>query len=65
MSTGWVARGTFYNALREMTDWLLTEQVAQVAMEVPGVYWRLVLQPWQRPAGRRSLCATPVTPPPD
>lgn len=34
---------TFYSALREMTAWLLAEQVTHVAMEATGVYWRPVL----------------------
>jgi transposase len=33
---------TFYSALREMTGWLLAEQVTHVAMEATGVYWRPV-----------------------
>jgi transposase len=33
---------TFYSALREMTAWLVAEQVTHVAMEATGVYWRPV-----------------------
>ncbi|MBQ0903594.1 IS110 family transposase [Micromonospora sp. U21] len=33
---------TFYSALREMTGWLIAEQVTHVAMEATGVYWRPV-----------------------
>lgn len=33
---------TFYAALREMTAWLVAEQVTHVAMEATGVYWRPV-----------------------
>ncbi|MFE9695052.1 IS110 family transposase [Micromonospora sp. NPDC005806] len=33
---------TFYAALREMTVWLVAEQVTHVAMEATGVYWRPV-----------------------
>src|SRR2546421_814845 len=33
---------TFTAGLRELRDWLATEQVTQVAMEATGVYWRPV-----------------------
>lgn len=33
---------TFYSALREMTAWLVEQQVTHVAMESTGIYWRPV-----------------------
>jgi transposase len=40
---------TFYSALREMTGWLLAEQVTHVAMEATGVYWRPVFHALAQP----------------
>jgi len=40
---------TFYGALREMTGWLVAEQVTHVAMEATGVYWRPVFHALTEP----------------
>jgi transposase len=46
---------TFYSALREMTGWLLAEQVTHVAMEATGVYWRPVFHALAEPDGLEIL----------
>jgi transposase len=45
---------TFYSALREMTGWLIDEQVTQVAMESTGIYWRRVFHALTETDGPRS-----------
>lgn len=46
---------TFYTALREMTAWLVTEQVTHVAMEATGVYWRPVFHALSEAEGLEIL----------
>lgn len=42
---------TFYTALRQMTAWLIAENVTHVAMESTGIYWKPVFHALAEPGG--------------
>jgi transposase len=46
---------TFFSALREMTAWLVSEQVTHIAMESTGIYWRPVFHALSEADGLQIL----------